>query len=178
MYTIFHKYCCCTKRGGVITDVTLRNILGVYYWCVKIPQCRYMEHGLKYITFYVKKHITHLAMCYNPPLVRDKPLGAYAFVKLVYWLIIGSVSCLLLFWCQAVTRTSGELVPPRFLERNRWHWNQNSTRKSHGQAFEVNTQITKCGMKFLNLHRWSLGMDKWFHPTLYRTCDYLSTLGL
>ena len=25
-------------------------------------------------------------MCYNPPLVRDKPLGAQASVKLVYWL--------------------------------------------------------------------------------------------
>ena len=25
-------------------------------------------------------------------------------------------------------------------------------------------------------NRWSLGMDKWFHPTLYRTCDNLSML--
>ena len=44
----------------------------------------YMEHGSKYITFYVQKHIAPLAMCYNPPRVRDKPLGAPAFVKLVY----------------------------------------------------------------------------------------------
>ena len=29
--------------------------LGVYYWYVKIPQCGYMEHGLEYIMFYVKK---------------------------------------------------------------------------------------------------------------------------
>ena len=28
------------------------------------------------------------------------------------------------------------------------------------------------------LHRWSLGMDKLFHPTLYRTYGYLSMLGL
>ena len=27
-------------------------------------------------------------------------------------------------------------------------------------------------------HLWSLGMDKWFHPKLYWTCDYLSMLGL
>ena len=59
--------------------------LGVCYWCVKIPQCRCMEHGSKYITFYVQKHIAHLAMCCDPPLVRDKPLGAPAFVKPVYW---------------------------------------------------------------------------------------------
>ena len=28
----------------------------------------------------VQKHITHLSMCYNPPIVRDKPLGAPALV--------------------------------------------------------------------------------------------------
>ena len=28
------------------------------------------------------------------------------------------------------------------------------------------------------LHRWSLGMDKQFHPTLYNGCDYISMLGL
>ena len=27
-------------------------------------------------------------------------------------------------------------------------------------------------------NRWSLGMDKWFHPTLYNGCNYLSMLGL
>ena len=32
--------------------------------------------------------------------------------------------------------------------------------------------------KLQRLNRWSLGMDKWFHPTLHRACDYLSLLGL
>ena len=32
--------------------------------------------------------------------------------------------------------------------------------------------------KLQRLHHWSLGMDKWFHPILYWTCDYLSMLGL
>ena len=32
--------------------------------------------------------------------------------------------------------------------------------------------------KLQRLHRWSLGMDKYFHPTLNRACDYLSMLGL
>ena len=62
--------------------------LGVYYCCVKIPQCGYMEHGLKYIMFYIQKHIAPLAMCYNPPLVRDKPLGAPTLVKLSYFLVM------------------------------------------------------------------------------------------
>ena len=58
--------------------------LGVCYWCVKIPQHGYMEHGLKHILFYVLKHIVALPMCYNPALVCDKPQGAPASVKLVY----------------------------------------------------------------------------------------------
>ena len=32
--------------------------------------------------------------------------------------------------------------------------------------------------KLQRLCRWSLGMDKYFHPTHYWTCDYLSMLGL
>ena len=42
-----------------------------------------MGHGLKRITFYVQKHITALEMRHNQPLIRDKPLGAPASVKLV-----------------------------------------------------------------------------------------------
>ena len=32
--------------------------------------------------------------------------------------------------------------------------------------------------KLQRLHRWSLGMDKQFHPILYNGCDYLSMLKL
>ena len=32
--------------------------------------------------------------------------------------------------------------------------------------------------KLQRCSRWSLGMDKLFHPTLYWVCDYLSMLGL
>ena len=32
--------------------------------------------------------------------------------------------------------------------------------------------------KLQRCNRWSLGMDKLFHPTHYRACDYLSMLGL
>ena len=46
---------------------------------------RCVEHGLKYIMFYVQKHIPHLAACSGPPLVRDGPLGMPTFVKLAYW---------------------------------------------------------------------------------------------
>ena len=41
-----------------------------------------MEHGLKPISFYVQKHLVAMGMCYDPALVRDKPLGAPASVKL------------------------------------------------------------------------------------------------
>ena len=33
-------------------------------------------------------------------------------------------------------------------------------------------------LKLQRLHRWSLGMDKLFHPTLHKGCNYLSMLGL
>ena len=46
----------------------------------------YMEHGFKDVAFYIQKHIALLAVCYNFPLVRDKPLGVSAFVRLVYCL--------------------------------------------------------------------------------------------
>ena len=62
--------------------------LGVCYWCVRIRQCGYMEHGLKHISFYVQKQIVAMGMCYNPALVRNKPLGAPESVKLVHSICI------------------------------------------------------------------------------------------
>ena len=32
--------------------------MGAYYWYVKIPQSGYMEHELKDIAFFDKKHIS------------------------------------------------------------------------------------------------------------------------
>ena len=43
-----------------------------------------MEHGLKDIKSYVKKHIEPRAICYNP-LFRDKPLGAPTVVWWIYY---------------------------------------------------------------------------------------------
>ena len=42
----------------------------------------YMKHGLKDTKFYVQKRITPLAICYNLRLVRDKALGAPAYVSI------------------------------------------------------------------------------------------------
>ena len=58
--------------------------LGVCYWYVKIPHCGYMDHELKHISFYVQKRVVAMGMCYNPALVRNKPLGSPASVKWVY----------------------------------------------------------------------------------------------
>ena len=56
----------------------------VYYWYVKMPQCGYVKHRLEYITFHVQKLIAPLAIRSNSPLIRDKPLGAPAFVRHAY----------------------------------------------------------------------------------------------
>ena len=39
---------------------------------------------LRYMRFYVQKHIALIIICSNPRLVRDKPPGAHAFVRLAY----------------------------------------------------------------------------------------------
>ena len=62
--------------------------LSVYHWYFKIMQWGYMEHGLKDIKFYFKKIIAPLAICYNPPLVHDKPPGAPTFVSWVYFMAV------------------------------------------------------------------------------------------
>ena len=80
---IFHKYCCYTNMG-VYNKFDSTKAIGTYCWYVKIPQREYMEHGLKDMAFYVKSHIAKRTGCYNYTLVRDKPLRAPAFVKLVY----------------------------------------------------------------------------------------------
>ena len=47
-----------------------------------------MEHGLKDIVFYVKKHAAYRAVSYNLPLVRNKQLGKPAFVRHIYHIIV------------------------------------------------------------------------------------------
>ena len=62
--------------------------LGLCYGYVKILHCGHMEHGLEYNTFYVKKYMALLAVCSGLPLVHDGHLGAPAFVKFAYLVII------------------------------------------------------------------------------------------
>ena len=46
-----------------------------------------MEHGSKDIAFYVQKHTAHWTVVITSLLVRDRPLGAPAYVKRVYWCV-------------------------------------------------------------------------------------------
>ena len=83
------------KTWGYYNKFDATKSLGACYWscwCIKIPQREYIGHGLKLITFYVQKHIAALAMCHIPPLAHDKPLGAPASVKPVYWVMIDGIS--------------------------------------------------------------------------------------
>ena len=52
--------------------------IGVYYWYVKMSRCGYVEHGLDYFSFHVKKNIWLPVL--DPLLVRNGPLGAPAFL--------------------------------------------------------------------------------------------------
>ena len=69
---------------AVLQQIWLYEIIGCMLLMCQNPQCRYMEHGLNIIIFFVQKHIAGLVMCSNPGLVRDRSLGAPASVKLAY----------------------------------------------------------------------------------------------
>ena len=69
-------------------------------------------------TYYVlcPKHLAALARCHNPALVRDKPLGVPASVKLVYWYWLQDEA---LCWWQH--NLPGDPQPPRPHKPPRWH---------------------------------------------------------
>ena len=69
---------------------------GVYHWYVKILQYGYYETWIRlYYVLSSKTHISPLAICSNPPLVRDKPLRAPAFVRLNFQQVLRANSLLL-----------------------------------------------------------------------------------
>ena len=79
---VFHKYCCHIKRGGIITNLPLQHLwhstdMSIYHIVV-------YGAWVKRYCFLFSKHIAHQSVCYNFPLARDKPIGAHAFVRLVY----------------------------------------------------------------------------------------------
>ena len=68
MYSNISQILLLYKMGGYYNKFDSMKSIGIYYLCVKMPKCRYMEHGLKHITFDVQKLLAPLPMCYNPPL--------------------------------------------------------------------------------------------------------------
>ena len=88
---IFNKYWCFTKHWGDYNKFDSMKSLRVCCWYVRIPQCGYMEHGLKDVVFLCSKY-TYSAMsnCYNALLVHDMPLWAPAFLGLVYQVTLGN----------------------------------------------------------------------------------------
>ena len=73
---------------AVLKQIWLLKSLGVCYWCGKIPQCGYMEHGLKDIAFYVQKHIT-LHSCHNFPAGLWQ---AARYTRILKWVYYGNIS--------------------------------------------------------------------------------------
>ena len=85
MYSIISQILLLYKTWRYYNNFDSTISLGIRYRCVKIPQCGYIEHGLKDIAFNVQKHITLCTVVVTSLLVRDKPLKAPASVKRVYW---------------------------------------------------------------------------------------------
>ena len=69
---LLHKTC------GYHSKFDSMKSLWVCFWYLQILRCGHMQHGLKYIAFYVKKHDTVDGVFWSR-LVRDKTLEAPAF---------------------------------------------------------------------------------------------------
>ena len=120
---------------GVLKQIWPTKSMGAYFWYVKIPQCGWMEHGLKDIVFFVQNHITLCTVVITSLLVRDKPLGVPASVKRVYWDTIMAahmynrdsiyVGCCNMLMPSHQFR-QGPPCPPSIRERLLNHWGQGS----------------------------------------------------
>ena len=97
------------KTWGNYNKFNFTKSLRVYYWHVKMPQCGYMEHGLKDIKCSVQKHIAPWAICYNSPLVCDQPLLWDSSLGQPEWNVCSlmSYSKCLLFCSKAATVVFG-----------------------------------------------------------------------
>ena len=67
--------------------------LRVCCWCVKMSRWGCVEHGLAYITFYVKKHIAHLvALFWLPAGSRQAARGALIFETPLLLIHVGEMA--------------------------------------------------------------------------------------
>ena len=67
MYSNISQILLLYKVLGYYNKFDSRKSLEVYYWYVKKPRCGYVEHGLEYYSYYVKKHTAHMAACSGLP---------------------------------------------------------------------------------------------------------------
>ena len=83
------------NMGVFLQQIWLYDIIGGMFLMCQNATMQVYGHGLKLNTFYVRKHIAGLAICHNQVLVRDKPLGVPASVKLVYstWSTLKQLDC-------------------------------------------------------------------------------------
>ena len=76
---IFQTYCCCIKHifNKFVTTKSLKYITDMS----KYHNAGVLTMDQKNMNCYVQKHIALLAICYNPPLVHDTPLGVPAYCE-------------------------------------------------------------------------------------------------
>ena len=81
---IFHKYCCHSKHGGSITNLTQWN---PWSMLLIFQDTTMRVYGAWIRIYYVLCPKTHLAVCSGLPLVCGKPIGAPAFVRRAYCVV-------------------------------------------------------------------------------------------
>ena len=93
--------------------------------------------------------------------------------------------------CPAITWTNGDMFD-NWTPRHIFQWNFNQISDIFIQDLHICTArpvrwrclvVRMCSIKLWPGHamsggnHWSLGMDKYYHPTLYKGCNYLSVLN-
>ena len=76
-----------TRSFDVFFDLRLNKRLSKnsWGWWFEMPSRSLWRYCNDVIAFYGQKHTAHRIVCHKFPPVRDKPPGAPAFVKLVYY---------------------------------------------------------------------------------------------
>ena len=111
------------------------------------------------------------------PICTQAKCAMHMYFKYIIWF--------LQYWFALSIPSSKKLSPWRNYSR---HWlfvtpgapftSMDWIKSQHGYVI---TSIIKYGVRLFihsRIQLWSLGMDKWFRPPIYRACDYLPILGI
>ena len=82
---IWRRICVLTYKSIEPKKSFIASLSTEFFAPVLINSLRCCGAYKKYITLYDQTHIAPLAICYSLQIVRDKPIGAPVFVRVIYF---------------------------------------------------------------------------------------------